>query len=60
MLMYQDNGKGIKTKKNSYGMGLDAMQERANIIDGTIDIDEKAEKGFKLILRFKSDKKEIV
>jgi len=56
-LLYQDNGKGIKIKTDNNGIGLNAIRERAKIIDGTIEIDEKAEKGFKLILRFKSVKK---
>ncbi|MBI2271804.1 MAG: hypothetical protein HYU69_15795 [Bacteroidetes bacterium] len=58
ILMYQDNGKGIKIKTNNHGIGLEAIHERAKIINGSVDIDEKAEKGFKLILRFKSVKTE--
>lgn len=58
ILLYQDNGKGIKVKTKSNGIGLEAIQERAKIIEGSVNIDEKAEKGFKLILRFKSVKTE--
>ena len=52
-LLYQDNGTGIKNKKQHLGIGLLSMQERAKIINGSIDIDDKVEKGFKLILKFK-------
>ena len=54
VLLYQDNGTGLKIKKQQIGIGLLSMQERAKIINGSIDIDDKAEKGFKLMLKFKS------
>lgn len=54
VMVYQDNGTGLKIKKQHLGIGLLSMQERAKIINGSIDIDDKAEKGFKLILKFKS------
>lgn len=54
IFVYQDNGTGLKIKKQNLGIGLLSMQERAKIINGSIDIDDKAEKGFKLILKFKS------
>lgn len=53
VFIYQDNGSGLKIKKHHLGIGLLSMQERSKIINGTIDIDDKAEKGFKLILKFK-------
>lgn len=53
LLLYQDNGTGLKMKKQHPGIGLLSMQERAKIINGSIDIDDKVEKGFKLILKFK-------
>lgn len=56
-LIYQDNGKGIKNKYNNSGIGLSAIQERVKMINGTVDIDEKSEKGFTLVAVFKSEKK---
>ncbi len=60
VLTYQDNGSGLKVKKNHLGIGLLSMQERAKIINGSFDIDEKLEKGFKLILKFRSPKTQII
>ncbi len=53
ILTYMDNGTGLKAKKNTQGIGLLSIQERAKIINGSIEIDERIEKGFKLILKFK-------
>ena len=50
---YKDNGTGIKFKKNSKGIGLLSIQERVKILKGSLEIDEKNDRGFKLILRFK-------
>ncbi len=52
-LKYLDNGSGLKTKKDHVGIGLLSMQERAKIINGYLEIDDKTQKGFKLILKFK-------
>lgn len=57
VLIYQDNGAGIKVKKDHIGIGLLSMQERAKIINGYLEIDDKTQKGFKLILKFKPLKK---
>lgn len=50
---YMDNGVGLKNKKNNRGMGLLSIQERAKIINGSVEIEEKNEKGFRLSLKFK-------
>ena len=56
-LIYQDNGKGIKTKKSASGIGLRSLSERAKLLNGNIFIlDEKNAKGFKLIIKFKPTK----
>lgn len=55
-LLYQDNGKGLQLKTNNRGIGLESIQERARIINGSVDIGEKSEKGFLLTLRFKMTK----
>lgn len=56
-LTYQDNGKGIKTKKSSNGLGLKSLNERAKFLNGNIQVlDEKNNKGFKLIFKFKPKK----
>jgi two-component system NarL family sensor kinase len=56
-LTYQDNGKGIKTKKSASGIGLRSLSERAKLLNGNIFIlDEKNAKGFKLIIKFKPTK----
>lgn len=60
ILIYLDNGAGIKIKKDHPGIGLLSMQERAKIINGYLEIDEKTQKGFKLILKFKPVKNEMV
>ena len=56
VMIYLDNGIGIKTKKSSNGIGLMSIQERARIINGNIEIDDKTERGFRLILKFKFTK----
>ncbi|MCX6296283.1 MAG: histidine kinase [Bacteroidetes bacterium] len=58
VMIYQDNGIGLKVKKLHLGLGLLSMQERAKIIQGTLNFDDKVEKGFKLILKFKLAKKQ--
>ena len=55
-MVYLDNGSGIRSKKNNEGIGLLSIQERAKIINGSIDIDEKSVTGFRLILKFKTTK----
>jgi signal transduction histidine kinase len=51
-LVYQDNGKGISGKTSSNGIGLRSLHERARILNGTIDISEEKNKGFKLTIEF--------
>lgn len=58
ILMYQDNGKGIMTEKQS-GMGILSIKERANIIQASVDLDEKKTKGFKLTLKFRIKNNEL-
>ncbi len=53
ILLYLDNGIGLKIKKQHLGIGLLSIHERTKIINGTIDIDDKADKGFKLIIKFR-------
>ncbi|MBI5540589.1 MAG: sensor histidine kinase [Bacteroidia bacterium] len=50
---YMDNGIGLKNKRNIGGMGILSIQERAKIINGNVEIEEKNEKGFRLTLKFK-------
>lgn len=52
-MIYQDNGKGIGNKETN-GMGLLSIRERAKIINGFVNIDDKPQKGFKLVLKFKA------
>lgn len=56
VLKYQDNGKGLKIKKQNLGIGLRSIQERALIIGGSVDIDDKTDRGFKLIIKFKNER----
>lgn len=52
-MVYQDNGKGISAKETN-GMGLLSIRERAKIINGFVNIDDKTQKGFKLVIKFKA------
>lgn len=52
-LSYKDNGQGLKIRKNHLSLGLQSIQERAKIIHGNLELSEKSEKGFRLILTFK-------
>lgn len=51
-LVYQDNGKGLEDKKERGGMGLFSIEERAKILNGQMELDEKHAKGFRLIVKF--------
>ena len=55
ILTYKDNGIGLASKRKSDGIGLLSIQERAKIIKGNVELNEKGEKGFKLILKFKHE-----
>lgn len=50
-LIYQDNGIGMTTKHKN-GLGLLSIKERAKIINGSVNFEEKTNKSFKLTLRF--------
>lgn len=50
-LVYRDNGVGI-TSKHKNGLGLLSIKERAKIINGSVNFEEKTNKSFKLTLRF--------
>ncbi len=52
-LIYQDNGKGISTKK-SKGLGLLSIIERVKMINGGVSLEDKTTKSFKLNLKFRS------
>lgn len=52
-MIYQDNGSGLGSKQQK-GLGILSMKERAKIINGTVSFDDKGNKSFKLILKFKS------
>ena len=53
-LIYQDNGKGIEDQKEINGIGMFSIKERAKIIHGTLHFNDKNQKGFKLILKFRN------
>ncbi|MBS1637459.1 MAG: hypothetical protein JST26_16205 [Bacteroidetes bacterium] len=52
-LIYQDNGHGLSGKEKSEGMGMLSIRERAKIINGIVYLDDKVQKGLKLIVKFK-------
>ena len=55
VLTYIDNGRGvIKQKSKKGGMGLTSISERVKILKGTLQIEDKLVKGFKLIITFKN------
>lgn len=49
---YQDNGVGI-THKQKEGLGLLSIKERAKIIKGQVNFEDKPNKSFKLTVKFK-------
>jgi signal transduction histidine kinase len=51
VLIYQDNGIGI-TSKQKNGLGLLSIRERAKIINGNVNFEDKINKSFKLTLKF--------
>jgi len=51
-MIYQDNGSGFGSKQQK-GLGILSMKERAKIINGTVSFDDKGNKSFKLVLKFK-------
>ena len=50
-LVYQDNGIGLTTKQKN-GLGLLSIQERAKIINGVVNFENRTNKSFKLTLKF--------
>ena len=50
-LVYQDNGIGISSKQKN-GLGLLSIKERAKIINGSVNFEDKTNKSFKLTLKF--------
>jgi two-component system NarL family sensor kinase len=54
VLTYIDNGQGVSKQKSTIGMGLNSIRERVKILNGTLQIEDKLVKGFKLIITFKN------
>lgn len=52
VITYQDNGKGISKQEFSTGMGFMSIRERSRIINGILTLDDKINKGFKLVIKF--------
>jgi two-component system NarL family sensor kinase len=52
IMVYQDNGSGLSSKQQK-GLGILSMKERAKIINGTVSFEDKGNKSFKLVLKFK-------
>lgn len=50
-VVYQDNGIGISSKQKN-GLGLLSIRERAKIINGSVNFEDKTNKSFKLTLKF--------
>jgi signal transduction histidine kinase len=51
ILIYQDNGIGMSSKQKD-GLGLLSIKERAKIINGSVNFEDKTNKSFKLTLKF--------
>tara|TARA_B100000508_G_scaffold141092_1_gene146387 strand:- start:39462 stop:41441 length:1980 start_codon:yes stop_codon:yes gene_type:complete len=51
-LLYQDNGKGFEVGSKKLGLGMMTIKERAQRINGKLNILSQPEKGFKLIIKF--------
>ena len=47
-LVIEDNGKGIRTRKRSKGLGLHIMKYRANVLGGSLTIDPKPKGGTRI------------
>jgi signal transduction histidine kinase len=50
-MVYQDNGQGISPGETN-GLGLLSIQERAKIINGNVNFEDRTNKSFKLTLKF--------
>ncbi len=53
IVIYQDNGIGISSKQKN-GLGLLSIKERAKIINGSVNFEDKTNKSFKLTLKFEA------
>jgi two-component system NarL family sensor kinase len=51
VVIYQDNGIGMSHKQKN-GLGLLSIKERAKIINGSVNFEDKTNKSFKLTLKF--------
>ena len=51
VVVYQDNGIGLSSKQKN-GLGLLSIRERAKIINGSVNFEDKTNKSFKLTLKF--------
>jgi signal transduction histidine kinase len=58
-LTYRDNGKGIASAKTGNGLGLQSIQERVKMFDGTITWGDKNEKGFVLNIKFPKNEEPV-
>lgn len=52
IFLYQDNGKGFETNEQQFGLGMMTIKERAQKIDGKVNIISQPNKGFKLVVKF--------
>jgi signal transduction histidine kinase len=50
-LSVRDDGIGFQPAEQSYGIGLKSIQERADLINGTMEIISQPGKGTRLIIR---------
>jgi signal transduction histidine kinase len=50
-IVYQDNGIGMSSKQKD-GLGLLSIKERAKIINGSVNFEDKTNKSFKLTVKF--------
>lgn len=51
LVSIEDNGIGFTPAEQSYGIGLKSIQERADLIDGSMEVISKPNAGTKLIIR---------
>lgn len=49
-LIYEDNGKGLSIEKKT-GIGLKNIEERIQMMNGTMTIENRAQKGFNLLIQ---------
>ena len=51
LVSVEDDGVGFTPAEHSYGIGLKSIQERADLINGSMEIISKSGEGTKLIVR---------